>query len=83
MFKDIFKSDEERDAWLADRFPEVSDSVEVLWLLAGTRSESDKQLIQMAVAGMRMTAYLISKRRDLEVENTNLKDLLAAIDRRA
>lgn len=83
MHKDHFESDEQRDAWLADRFPDVSASVEELWMFAATRSENEQKLIQMAVAGMRMTAYLISKRRDLEVENTNLKDLLAAIDRRA
>lgn len=82
MHKDHFESDEQRDAWLNDRFPDVSDSVEELWMFAATRSENEQKLIQMAVAGMRMTAYLISKRRDLEVENSNLKDLLAAIDRR-
>lgn len=83
MFNDHFESDEKRDEWLTDRFPDVSEAVEMLWLLSNTRPENEQRLIKMAVAGVRMTAYLISKRRDLEVENANLKDLLAAIDRRA
>lgn len=75
--------DEERDKWLENDFP---------LLHAATRFMVDRmpphdvrQVNQLAGALAKVNdvvAWLIEKRSDLQVENQNLKDLLAAIDRR-
>lgn len=72
----------EKEAWLKDWYPTLDLVIQVMELKAPERSEGEQRLMFIVARLNNIVSYLIEKKTNLEVENNNLKDLLAAIDRR-
>lgn len=73
----------QREEWLKESYPTLDIIIGVMCARKEVRPPTEQRLVEIIENMNHCIRYVIEKKSNLEVENSNLKDLLAAIDRRA